>query len=106
MATSENTVAEMTYSYDVDLYTPDSGNFGVAVSNYDLEIDYRMSSNRLQATATLTVLAQDTLKKFSLDLYGLTVTKVTLDGVRVPRFTQTKTKLKIDAPTELIAGQE
>lgn len=96
----------MTYSYDVDLYTPDSGNFGIAVTNYNLDLDYRMSSNRLQATATLTVLAQDTLKKFSLDLSGLTVTKVTLEGVRVPRFTQTKNKLKIDAATELIAGQE
>jgi len=96
----------MTYSYDVDLYTPDSGNFVVAVTHYDLELDYRISSNRLQGTATLTVLAHEKLTKFSLDLFGLVVSKVSIDGARAARFTQSKSKLKIEAGAPIEAGQE
>ncbi|GAB2820508.1 M1 family metallopeptidase [Alpinimonas psychrophila] len=96
----------MTYSYDVDLYTPDSGNFVVAVTHYDLDLDYRLSSNRLQAIATLSVIAHESLSKFSLDIFGLVVTKVSIDGVRVARFTQTKSKLKVDVPQGISAGQQ
>lgn len=105
MGQSSLVALEMTYSYDVDLYTPDSGNFVVAVTHYDLDLDYRLSSNRLQAIATLSVIAQESLSKFSLDIYGLVVTKVSIDGVRVARFTQTKSKLKVDVPEGILAGQ-
>jgi aminopeptidase N len=97
---------DMSYSYDVDLYTPDSGNFVVAVTHYDLELDYKVTSNRLQATATLSVVAQEDLRKFSLDLHGLVVARVSVDGVRVSRFTQSKTKLKIEVPAGIEAGQQ
>lgn len=97
---------DMSYSYVVDSYTPDSGNFVIAVTHYDLELDYRLSSNRLQAMATLTVVAQESLAKFSLDLFGLTVSRVTIDGARVARFSQTKSKLKIEPASTIQAGQE
>lgn len=98
--------ADMSYSYDVDSYTPESGNFVVAVTHYDLELDYRLSSNRLQAIATLTVVAHVTLSKFSLDLFGLVATKVIVDGARVARFAQSKNKLKIETVTPIQAGQQ
>lgn len=90
----------------MDLYTPESGNFAVAVVHYDLDLDYRMSSNRLQATATLTVVAHDSLNKFSLDIQGLIVSKVSVDGARAARFTQSKNKLKVEVPGRISAGQE
>lgn len=95
----------MSYSYDVDLYTPDSGTFVVTVTHYDLELDYRMSSNRLQAVATLTILANESLTTFSLDLVGLVASKVTINGVRASRFVQTKHKIRIDAPVLIAQGE-
>lgn len=31
----------------IDPYLPNSGNFGYRVSRYELELDYKVSSNRL-----------------------------------------------------------
>lgn len=37
----------------IDPYLPNSGNFGYRVSRYELELDYKVSSNRLSGTATI-----------------------------------------------------
>ncbi|WP_208004359.1 M1 family metallopeptidase [Labedella populi] len=66
-----------------DPYVPKNGNDGIDVARYDLELDYRMTSNRLSGTALLEVLATAELPRFTLDLSRLQVGSVRLDGARV-----------------------
>ncbi len=51
-----------------------------AVTHYDLDLDYKMSSNRLSGKALLEVVALAPLAKLHLDLAGLRVAKVAVDG--------------------------
>jgi aminopeptidase N len=83
-----------------DPYLPHSGNGGYAVTRYDLELTYRMSSNLLLGRARLSAVATESLSRFSLDLAGMRVTKVTVNGRRARRFTARGNKLRIwpDAP--------
>jgi aminopeptidase N len=88
-----------------DPYLPTSGNGGYAVSHYSLELDYRVSPNRLSGTAEITATASQPLTRFSLDLSGLTASKVRVNGVRAARFTQTQHKLVITPAAPLRAGE-
>ncbi|MQA95926.1 MAG: M1 family peptidase [Streptosporangiales bacterium] len=63
-----------------DPYFPDEGNGGYDVARYDLDIGYEPSRDRLTGVATLTMTAGHALRRFNLDLAGLTVSKVTVDG--------------------------
>ena len=78
-----------------DPYLPTSGNGGYTVLHYDLECDYRVSSNRLTATATITARATQRLSKFSLDFAGLVASKVSVNGVRTAHLQQTARKLVV-----------
>ncbi len=84
-----------------DPYTPTSGNTGYSVSYYDLAIDYRVLTNRLVATATITATTTGRLSRFSLDLAGLTVERLTVDGGRPKKTTQTTRKIVITLAEEL-----
>lgn len=85
-------------------YLPDSGNRGYRVAHYDLDLDYRVFSNRLAATATITAEATALLSRFSLDLVGLSVSKVSINGVRAAAFSQTPTKLIVTPAAPVAAG--
>ncbi|GCB48180.1 M1 family metallopeptidase [Streptomyces sp. NL15-2K] len=63
-----------------DPYFPKSGNGGYDVTHYDLNLAYAPDTHRLTATATLTARAAQDLSAFDLDLQGLDVGKVTVDG--------------------------
>lgn len=78
-----------------DRYDPASGNGGYTVSHYDLVLDYRVSTNRLGAVAALSLRSTQRLARFSLDLVGLTVTNVLVEGSRAARYTQSVGKLFI-----------
>jgi aminopeptidase N len=78
-----------------DEYDLGSGNGGYTVSHYDLVLDYRISTNRLGAAAALSARSTQRLARFSLDLVGLTVTNVVVNGSRAARYTKTATKLVI-----------
>ncbi|GAA3097898.1 M1 family metallopeptidase [Kribbella aluminosa] len=80
-----------------DPYVPTHGNPGYKVESYDLELDYRVSSNRLSGKATITAFATEPLTRFSLDLSGLRASKVSVNGRRSQRFTQRAGKLYITA---------
>jgi aminopeptidase N len=89
-----------------DPYLPASGNGGYSVLHYDLDLDYRVATNRLSATATITARADQPLDKFSLDLAGLSVDKVAVAG-RAPRRTvHTARKLVLTLAAPLAAGTE
>ena len=89
-----------------DPYLPTSGNGGYLVDHYDLALDYRVATNRLTATAVITAFATSTLGKFSLDVAGLIVDKVTVGGSR-PKAVKTTARKLVVTPIEAIeAGAE
>lgn len=63
-----------------DPYFPGLGNGGYDVEHYDLELAVDMSSDELEARALLQARALQDLGSFSLDLYGLEVASVLVDG--------------------------
>src|SRR5690242_811449 len=95
----------------LDPYTPERGDSRYRVEHYDLDLDYRVSSNRLGGRATLTVRALVRTETLRLDLVGLRIGKVAVDGspakwrhrgdvvtVRLPR------PLKAGAATEVVVA--
>jgi aminopeptidase N len=63
-----------------DPYFPKAGNTGYDVTHYDLDLSYQPDSHRLSGTATLTARATADLSAFDLDLQGMRVDDVTVDG--------------------------
>ncbi|MER6738205.1 M1 family metallopeptidase [Streptomyces puniciscabiei] len=63
-----------------DPYFPLSGNGGYHVRHYDLTLRYDTSSRHLDGRAVLAARAGQDLSRFDLDLTGLKVTGVTVDG--------------------------
>jgi aminopeptidase N len=89
-----------------DSYVPGHGNGGFSVTRYELDLDYRIPTNRLRGTATLHAHSSQTLARFSLDLAKLRVGRVRIEGQRAPRFTQTARKLVITPATPLPADAD
>ncbi|GAB3137338.1 M1 family metallopeptidase [Marisediminicola antarctica] len=89
-----------------DQYLPATGNGGYTVEHYDLDLDYRVATNRLAATAVITARATMRLERFSLDFAGLTVEKVTVDGERPRKTTHTSRKLTVTLDTAVEDGDE
>ncbi|MEU7134058.1 M1 family metallopeptidase [Streptomyces sp. NPDC046261] len=59
---------------------PRLGNGGYDVGHYGLTLDYEPEGNRLRATAVITARATQRLSAFNLDLTGLTVRGVRVNG--------------------------
>jgi aminopeptidase N len=64
----------------IDPFFPEFGNRGIDVERYHLEIAVQPRTGRIDAGARLKIVALRWLGKFSLDLAGLTVTDVLVDG--------------------------
>jgi aminopeptidase N len=64
-----------------DSYIPDHGNGGYRVLHYDLDLDYRVESNRLAGKAVITARAVQRLSRFSLDLGRFRIEHVRVDGL-------------------------
>ena len=90
----------------VDAYTKGNGNPGYRVSSYALDLRYRVATNRLEGSATITATTLTDLSKLTLDLSKLRVSKIRMRGARAPKFTQTTTKLTISLPQPVAAGVE
>jgi aminopeptidase N len=89
-----------------DPYLPGAGNGGYLVRHYDLELDYRVGSNSLSATARLTATAGQALSRFSLDLAGLRVSKVSVNGQRAGRYAQRGRKLQVTPARPIPSGSD
>jgi len=63
-----------------DPYFPDLGNGGYDVEHYDLELTWQADIGRLAGRATVEATATQDLSRFNLDLVGLEVTSVQVDG--------------------------
>jgi len=88
-----------------DDYVPTNGNGGYGVDRYELDLRYRVSTNRLDGSATIHITSTQELERFTLDLSGLRVSKVKIAGRRNTRFSQTPHKLVI-SPDEAIDENE
>ena len=63
-----------------DPFFPLAGNGGYDVRHYSLEFDYDPHNNSLDAQATIAARATQNLSRFDLDLRGLHVQRVTVNG--------------------------
>jgi aminopeptidase N len=89
----------------IDPYLPANGNFGYRVSRYELDLEYKVTINRLAGSATITAVTLAALRTFTLDLSdALTVTKVSVNGRRPAQFRCSGGKLYIALQEALPAG--
>ncbi|WP_072313413.1 M1 family metallopeptidase [Agrococcus sp. Marseille-P2731] len=86
-------------------YAPGSGDLAWSARHYDLELQYRMASNRLDAVARISGRAAHELTEISLDLVGLRVSKVSLDGERRTAHAQRPGRLVVRPSAPIAAGQ-
>ena len=63
-----------------DPFFPLAGNGGYEVRHYSLRLDYEPQNNALDARAVISARATQDLSRFDLDLRGLHVGRVTVDG--------------------------
>jgi aminopeptidase N len=89
----------------IDPYLPQAGNFGYRVSRYELELEYKVASNRLTGSAAVTAVTLAELTTFTLDLAdALSVSKVTVNGKRPAQFKTSSGKLHVTLADTLPAG--
>ena len=88
-----------------DAYTPQSGDPSIRVNHYDLTLDYKVTTNRLAATAVVRGTALATTKTLSFDLVGVRATKVTAVGARVAAFHQSDRKLRVSLAAPIATGE-
>lgn len=88
---------------DVDPYTPGTGDSGYSVQHYDLDLRYRVATNRLDATAVVRATALADLTRVSLDLSRISVSKVRIDG-RVAKHRHVAHKLTVTPASPILAG--
>ena len=94
----------MTVAARTDAYAPQSGDASYDVESYDLDITYRVRTNRLSGVAVVAAVAREDLSAVQLDLVGLRAERVEVDGVRVRNVRQGPRKLRVGLPTEVLAG--
>ncbi|CAN5277148.1 M1 family metallopeptidase [soil metagenome] len=87
-----------------DSYLSTHGNGGYRVDRYELDLTYRMSTNRLAGVATIHATATQALSRFSLDLSRLRVSKLRLEGHRGTKFVQTAGKVTVTPAAAIGAG--
>jgi aminopeptidase N len=85
-------------------YFPHRGDRSFSVAHYDLTLSYNVESNQLRGKAVLSAQALTDLREVRLDLSGLRVTKVTVDGVG-SRFVVKRDHLVVKPRVALDAGQ-
>ncbi|MGW5054302.1 M1 family metallopeptidase [Actinokineospora sp. NPDC004072] len=90
----------------VDPYYPKDGNGGYDVSAYDLALDYSPYWGSLRAKATIKAVTTQALSRFNLDLRGMTVRSVAVDGVPAAFTRAGEHELVITPATALAAGAE
>lgn len=89
-----------------DPYAPESGDASYGVESYDLTLDYRVRTNRLEGTAILSaVVAAEAVSSIAIDLVGLRASRVRVDGDRRTAFSQGPRTLRVKLPRRLSAGE-
>ncbi|MEU9475659.1 M1 family metallopeptidase [Streptomyces sp. NPDC048191] len=87
-----------------DPYFPKAGNGGYDVGHYDLTLDYTPATRHLTGTAVITARATQDLSAFDLDLAGLHVDSVTVEG-RPALFARAGQELTVRPHDDLSEGE-
>jgi aminopeptidase N len=87
-----------------DSYLPEHGNGGYRVLHYDLDLDYRVVSNRLAGRAAITATADQPLSRFTLDLGRFRIQDLRVDG-RPARYTHRPGKVQIRPERPIGVGE-
>ncbi|MGW4272451.1 M1 family metallopeptidase [Streptomyces seoulensis] len=87
-----------------DPYFPKAGNGGYDVAHYDLTLGYEPAGRRLTGTAVITARATQDLSAFDLDLQGLDVREVTVEG-KTARYHRAGQELTVRPHDELSEGE-
>ncbi|MCT9931625.1 M1 family metallopeptidase [Planotetraspora sp. A-T 1434] len=82
---------------------PQDGNGGYDVDHYGLKLSYDPASKRLEGSAAIRARAVQDLTAFDLDLHGLTVSRVTVDGAAA-QFGRREDELTVTAPARIKNG--
>jgi aminopeptidase N len=89
----------------IDDYLPKNGNSDYQVSRYELDLEYKVSINRLSGSATITAVTLTELQQLTLDLSNaLSVSKVWVNGKRAAQFSCRGGKLRIQLASKLPTG--
>ena len=87
-----------------DPYFPSHGDARYTVDHYDLALRYKVATNRLRGRATLTVRALADLATLRVDLAGLEVGALHVDGARPRKFSHDARAVTIRLARPLAAG--
>ena len=88
-----------------DSFYPYLGNGGYDALHYEIDLDIDPVANTIQALTTITAQATRELSEFNLDLSGLTVEGVKVNGLEA-EFSRNNTELVIVPANSLAAGAE
>ncbi|MDE0804348.1 MAG: M1 family metallopeptidase [Acidimicrobiales bacterium] len=88
-----------------DPYYPGLGNGGYDVATYDLDIEWMPDTGTVDATAAIVLVPTEDLDTFNLDLEGLDVERVVVDGEEVVH-AHAGRELTIDPAALLVAGDD
>jgi aminopeptidase N len=87
-----------------DPYYPEDGNGGYDVEGYDVAVTYDPKTRRLEGDTTVTAKASDDLRRFNLDLTGLDVSAVEVDGAAAKFDQEGEQELVVTPAAPLKAG--
>ncbi|WP_442576593.1 M1 family metallopeptidase [Microbacterium sp. F51-2R] len=88
-----------------DPYAPQSGDPTFDVESYDLDIAYRVRTNRLEGRAIINAVAAVDTRSIALDLVGLKATRVRIDGDPRTTVRPGPRKIRVIPPQPLVAGE-
>ncbi len=86
-----------------DPYFPQLGNGGYDVGHYDLTLGYTPTTHKLVGTTVITAVATQYLSRFDLDLSGMKVSAVSVNGSPAT-FAQSGEELLVSPRTGLLRG--
>lgn len=93
------------YEEPIDSYLPQNGNRGYRVSRYEIELQYKVTSNRLAGRAEITAATTELRPRFALDLsQSMAVAKVFVNGVKATKYLHHRGKLTITPQQRIPAG--
>ncbi len=87
-----------------DPYALGHGSAEIQVEHYDLDLAYKVTTNRLSGTAVLRVRALVPVTVITLDLAAFAVEKITVVGARMRRFAHSGGRLTIRLTEPVAAG--
>ena len=89
-----------------DDYLPGHGDESYSVRHYDLELVYAVSTNRLDGSATLSVVTRERTRRLVLDLAHLDVAKVRVTGADLAKYNARSERLVLQLREEVDEGTE